>query len=295
MMNTRPATLEDSAALTELLARCAAADGYTALSEFKALRVPVANGTRSIVAEDAAGRVAAIVVAAWHPKDIGETGGYWAAEIAFDPESRSVAGYRVLLAAMQSDLGQTPALWTFAADQVAAARGHGLTAKRTLVEMRRSLPAPVGRFPEELSLRGFVPGSDEKRWLALNHEVFAHHPEAGSIDRADLALRMAQPWFDAEGLLMLVNEVEPVGYCWTKAHPGDLGEIYMVGLKPRYRGTGLARQLTLAGLDYLARRGAKTGMLYAESSNEVATGLYESLGFEIVRQITLYEPDATLQ
>ena len=162
---------------------------------------------------------------------------------------------------------------------------------RTLVEMRRPLPASAGEFPAELSLRGFVPGVDEKPWLALNHEVFAHHPEASSIDGADLALRMAQPWFDPNGLLLLIEDDEPIGYCWTKMHPGQLGEIYMVGLKARYRGRGLARQLTLAGLEYLARRGAVDGMLYAEESNATATGLYESMGFSVVREITLYEPD----
>ena len=165
-----------------------------------------------------------------------------------------------------------------------------MTEGRILVEMRRPLPAPPGGFPPELSIRGFAPGRDEKAWLALNHEVFAHHPEAGSIDGADLALRMAQPWFDPDGLLILVDDDRPVGYCWTKMHPGEIGEIYMVGLKAAYRGKGLARRLTLAGLDHLAQHGATSGMLYAETSNAAAVGLYESMGFVVARRITLYEP-----
>jgi mycothiol synthase len=290
MLHIRPAALDDSVALAELLTRCAAADGYGALSEFKALRVPVANGIRSIVGE-AAGALIAVAVAAWHPEDIGEAGGYWAAEIALEPGHRSVPAYSRLLTAMEAHLGRAPALWAFAEDQVAAARHHGMTAARTLVEMRRPLPAPAGSFPPELSIRGFVSGRDEKAWLALNHEIFAHHPEAGSIDSADLALRMAQPWFDPNGLLILVDDDLPVGYCWTKMHLSEVGEIYMVGLKAAYRGKGLARRLTLAGLDHLARHGAITGMLYAETSNAAAIGLYESMGFAVARQITLYEPD----
>jgi mycothiol synthase len=290
MLQTRPATLDDSKPLAALLARCAAADGFGALSEFKALRLPVANGVRAMVGE-AMGETVAVAIAAWHPEDIGESDGYWAAEIALDPAMRSVAAYAGLLAAMEADLGRAPALWTFAADQVAAARESGMRQARTLVEMRRPLPASPGEIPAELSLRGFVPGLDEKAWLALNHEVFAHHPEAGSIAGADLALRMAQPWFDPNGLLLLVEDDDAIGYCWTKMHPGRLGETYMVGIRAAYRGTGLARQLTLAGLDYLARQGATNGMLYAEASNATATGLYESMGFSVVREITLYEPD----
>ncbi len=291
MLSTRHATLDDTTALGELLARCAVVDGHAPLSEFKALRVPVANGARSIVAEDAAGDVVGVVVAAWHPTDIGETDGYWAAEMALDPARRSEAAYLALLGAIEADLGRTPALWTFAAEQSAVARHRGLTKSRTLVEMRRPLPAPAPQLPEELRVRSFVAGADEKAWLALNSLVFAHHPEAGSIDAADLALRMAQPWFDAAGLLMLFDGASPVGYCWTKSHPGSVGEIYMIGLVASHRGRGLARSLTLVGLEYLAGQGAKIGMLYAEASNTVATGLYESLEFEIVRRITLYQSE----
>lgn len=290
MLNTRPATLDDSTALLDLLGRCAMVDGHEPLSEFKALRTPVANGARSIVADDVHGDIVAVAVAAWHPRDIGEMGGSWAAEMALDPALRSVTTYEVLLAAIERCLDGEPALWAFSDHQATAARRRGMSASRTLVEMRRPLPAPAGDFPEELSIRGFAAGEDENEWLALNHEVFGDHPEAGSIDRADLALRMAQPWFDPSGLLILEDGSESVGYCWTKRHPGEIGEIYMVGLKPAYQGSGLARPLTLAGLDYLARHGAEIGMLYAEASNETATGLYESMGFETARKITLYEP-----
>ena len=43
----------------------------------------------------------------------------------------------------------------------------------------------------------------------------------------------------------------------------------------------LAAQLTLAGLDHLARAGLTVGMLYVESDNRPARALYDRLGFTI--------------
>ncbi len=176
--------------------------------------------------------------------------------------------------------------------QAEAAAGREMTETRAVLEMRRRLPTSPARLPPEVELRSFVVGHDEATWLALNRRVFAKHPEAGAIDATDLALRMAQAWFEPTGLLLLNAAAELVGYCWTKLHAGAVGEIYMIGLVPECRGRGLARQLTLAGLEYLAERGATTGMLYAEAANAAAVGMYESMGFVPVRRIALFEASA---
>lgn len=291
MFEMRHATIADAQAVRELLERAHAADGRPALSEFKELRVPVANAVRTLLAErDDPPAVQALAVAAWHPLEIGEDDGYWAAEIALDPPVRSPAAYAQVMAALCRDLGRCPSWWTFDEMQRAAAAEAGLVAKRTIVEMRRPLPAQSPQFPGGLAIKRFRVSEDEGRWLALNQRVFSHHPEAGAIDNADLALRMAQPWFDPNGLLILEEHGDPIGYCWTKLHSPDVGEIYMIGFVPERRGRGLARQLTLAGLAHLHEVGARTAFLYAEESNETAVGLYGSMGFAVARRVALYEP-----
>ncbi|MEZ5258337.1 MAG: GNAT family N-acetyltransferase [Ilumatobacteraceae bacterium] len=57
----------------------------------------------------------------------------------------------------------------------------------------------------------------------------------------------------------------------------------MIATDPDYHGRGLGRQLTVAGLDHLARRGVPVGMLYVDADNAAATGLYRSLGFTVHR------------
>lgn len=173
-----------------------------------------------------------------------------------------------------------------------AADAAGLHPGRLLIQMRRPLP-----LDEHATItdRAFRPGVDDDRLLAVNNRAFDGHDEQGGWTRDTLALRMAEPWFDPDGLRVLDDadgdadgngdgDGGIVAFCWTKVHSArgndpDLGEIYVIGVDPRAHGRGLGRQLTLAGLDHLAARGVGTGMLYVDAANEAAVHLYRDLGF----------------
>ncbi|MBQ1444634.1 MAG: mycothiol synthase [Renibacterium sp.] len=143
--------------------------------------------------------------------------------------------------------------------------------------------APV--WPDGVRLRSFVPGQDEQAWLAVNAAAFAHHPEQGAMTLGDLQARMTEDWFDPDGFLLAVDDADQVlGFHWTKIHAGanghaDLGEVYVVGIAPQAQGTGLGKALTLAGIDYLHRRGLAAIMLYVDADNTAAVALYRKLGF----------------
>jgi mycothiol synthase len=217
-----------------------------------------------------------------------------AAEMVIDPAFRRHGFGLALGEALLAEAGDGMRLWAHgelpAAARLAAAAGFHRV--RALWQMRRSLQTRIGRpqLAEGVNIRTFAPGRDEDAWIALNHRAFARHPEQGAWTREDLDLREREPWFDPEGFFLAERDGRLAGFHWTKIHGGDpgepaehghepIGEVYVVGVDPGERGSGLGRALTLVGLRYLRSRGLAQVMLYVDETNSAAIGLYESLGF----------------
>ena len=118
--------------------------------------------------------------------------------------------------------------------------------------------------------------------MGLNAAASASHPEQGRLTAADLHERMAQPWFDPAGLLLVVDDSTGavVAFHWTKVEPGAMnGEVYVVGVDPAHQGRGLGGPLTALGLAHLARLGLTEVELYVDGDNTAARRTYQRLGF----------------
>jgi mycothiol synthase len=284
-----------------LAAAAAAADGAAPLSEqvLLHLRYGGAAAARNLLLYQA-GNLAGYA----HldpPGPAASRGG----ELVIHPASRrhglGLALARALLAA-----GDGTEVWIWAHGDLPAARRlaavSGFTRARALWQMRRPLagPLPEPARPAGVTFRTFAPGQDEEAWLSLNARAFASHPEQGGWTRADLDHREREPWFDPAGFFLAERGGRLAGFHWTKVHAAGadraagsgadaaragaarasaVGEVYVVGVDPDERGTGLGRTLTLAGLRYLRERGLPEVMLYVDESNTAAIRLYESLGF----------------
>jgi len=242
---------------------------------------------------DVADRIVAVAVR--HDQD--------PAELVVHPAARRRGIGRAMLAAV---LELNPRVW--AHGDLEAARGlaasTGMWPVRTLLQMRRSLPARIDTgtaLPQGFRIRSFVPGQDEEQFLVVNARAFSWHPEQGRLDGAGLAVEMAQDWFDPAGFFLAVDRDDRIwGFHWTKVHPvdptpqageelatavrvlGPVGEVYVLGVDPESPVRGLGTPLTLAGLDHLSARGVRTVMLYVEGDNDRASALYRRLGFSTV-------------
>ena len=162
----------------------------------------------------------------------------------------------------------------------AASSNGTASALRTLLQMRCSLPIDV----EPLATRGFVPASTTHELLAVNNRAFLGHPDQGGWTIDTLRRRMAEPWFDPDGVRIHEHDGAVVGFCWTKVHDDPaLGEIFAIGVDPAHHGKRLGLPMTAAGLHWLHGVGLEVGMLYVESDNVPAVRTYERLGFETVR------------
>ena len=295
-------TLTVEAELTEsrreqverLLAAARTKDGFEALNEAASLRLRHPDAaTRHLCAVESDQVVG---YAQLDPGPAISTG-----FLVVHPERRR-RGIGARLAHALAEQSTTPLqLWApgdTAAAQALAAR-VGLNAARTLLVMTRRLDdeLPEPEVPGSITIRTFQPGLDEAAWLAVNAEAFANHPEQGRMTRADLAARMAEPWFDPAGFFVALHEQTPgtedprdqmVGFHWTKRHGGQVGEVYVLGVSPEVGGLGLGKALLLTGLWHLRRQGDTTVMLYVEADQPDAVGLYTDYGFTTVSRDVMY-------
>ncbi len=170
----------------------------------------------------------------------------------------------------------------------------GFTRSRTVIQMRRSLNDPITELSKEFTIRTFLPGIDNEEWIALNNRAFASHPEQGNWSSRDLDVRTKEEWFDPQGFLIAEENGEMSGFCWTKIHGGHthkhshnepehdhdpIGEIYIMGVAPKFAGKGIGKAVTIAGLRHMRYQGIFSAMLYVDADNSAAIQLYQSLGF----------------
>ncbi len=153
---------------------------------------------------------------------------------------------------------------------------------RRLVQMRRPLPLEKELSMTSIETRPFESGKDDIAWLDLNNLAFSNHPEQGGWTEETLAQRKSEPWFDPNGFLLSFIDDEMAAFCWTKIHADNrpaLGEIYVIGVHPKYSGHGLGRRICVSALNYLAEQSVPIAMLYVDQDNTRAYRMYEHLGF----------------
>jgi mycothiol synthase len=269
---------------------CSAIDGADPLDEATSLRIKYAGlgeHDRLLLSGDA-GFLLALTDDLTGPVEL---------TLAVRPNARGQGRAAALLGSYLADHGtRTVSAWAHGNHPAAArlAERWGFQRMRELWVLRRGLDPQVGApaLPPGVIVRPYDP-TDTAALLATNAAAFAGHPEQGSMDAANLSQRMAEDWFDPAGLLVALDrDGAMLGFHWTKLDPaatapdGSLvGEVYVIGVAPQAHGRGVGRLLLQAGLHRLATQGVSQVLLYVESDNTAALGLYAALGF------THAEPD----
>ncbi|MFD5070181.1 mycothiol synthase [Streptomyces sp. NPDC058369] len=277
---------DQAAAVLDLLAGAARTDGRQAVSEQG--RLQLRGGEREGVRHFLL--TAGGVLAGYAQLEDTDPVEAPAAELVVHPAHRGHGHGRALGAALLAATGKRLRVWAHGGKAAARhlAQVLGLSLFRELRQLRRPL-SPLNlaepALPPGVTVRTFVPGEDDAAWLAVNSAAFAHHPEQGSLTQRDLDDRKAEPWFDPKGFFLAEREdgagsTELIGFHWTKVHADEqLGEVYVVGIRPDAQGGGLGKALTAIGLRHLAAEGLPTAMLYVDADNPAALAVYERMGF----------------
>lgn len=213
------------------------------------------------------------------------------AEIAVAPSARHHhLGHALVAKLTELAPGKATTLWAHGHEAPAAALAEsmGFRRSRVLHQLRRPLAGlPERPWPTGYTLRTYRP-TDDAAVLAVNAAAFVDLPDQASWTLDDLAARRAQEWFDPDGFFLAQAPDHLAGFHWTKRHPGNLGEIYVLAVAPTDQGRGLAAALAVRGLEYLAAQGCTDAMLYVDETNQSALRLYERLGFTAYDVSVLY-------
>lgn len=293
-----PLDPDEVRAVADLVEAATEADGVRPLSEHVMLHLRYGGDdpVRNVLVYSAG------ELAAYGHLDVTDEVEGASAEVVVHPSHRRRGLGRILV---QATLDETPdgrlRLWAHGGHPGAAAlaRSMGFRASRALLQLRRSLyaPLPAPVIPSGVTVRTFEPGRDDEAWVRLNSAAFRDHPEQGSWTVHDLHRRLREPWFDPAGFFLAERDGRLVGFHWTKVHGGNgtqhpegphaheghghdpIGEVYVVGVDPGEQGTGLGKAITLTGLRHLRHLGLGSAMLFVEADNAAAIGLYTALGF----------------
>jgi len=269
-------TAAEGEAVLALVARATAVDGTAGLNEDA--HFALTDDSAAHLLQESDGTLVGYLQ--WQPD-------HSTAQLVVDPAHRRQGIGSDLLTRLEERT--PPAVWAFG--DLPAARAfavsRGLAPSRVLLKMSATLgEVPAPELPEGLTLRGFTP-ADAAELLAVNAAAFADHPEQGDLDADGLARRMAEDWFDPEGLILAFDRAGLAGFHWTKAEHG-VGEVYVLGVHPRAQGHGYGRLLLQAGLSHLIEAGSPTVNLYVDAADRIAVRMYERAGFAEVHRDVLY-------
>jgi len=285
-----PLSAEDAAEVLAVIGAASSADGLRPLSEHATLHLRHGGDAH---------------VRHFLVRDNGDVVGYLhldttdlvagpSAEVVVHPDKRGRGiGQLLLHAAIAATAGADLRLWAHGDSESAQhlATSMGFRRGRVLWQMRRSLyaPLPTAELPAGVLVRAFDAQRDESNLLELNRRAFENLPDQSRWTAEDLRIRLAEPWFDPNGLLVAHDAAGAmVGTHWTKVHGAQhhgehvhesIGEVYVLGIDPSARGTGLGKALTIAGLQHLRAQGLGSVMLYVDADNGAGVRLYTSLGF----------------
>ena len=157
---------------------------------------------------------------------------------------------------------------------------------------------PSAEFPKGFTLKRYSEVNDPLILLRALNECYlgmwGHGHNDNPSEEERTSPRFLQ-YYDADDILLLFDEKDSIfGISSLKSQgkretDGGLSDLLDgPGIIPEYRQQGYQRQMVLAGIEHLRRKGNHPITLEFWGDNESALDIYRSLGFEMVNRYVAY-------
>ena len=173
--------------------------------------------------------------------------------------------------------------------------GLGFSLVRRFLELMLDIGRVDGLGANPTIESRFLRAGEEDKLTELQNRAFAGTWGYNPNTVEEITFRINLGSCSRRDIILIYDGDRAIGCCWTgiSCEEGTLsprkGRIHMVGVAPDHRGTGIGRELMMAGLTRLKNRGLRVAELTVDSENRTARGLYQSLGFEVQTSTLWYE------
>jgi mycothiol synthase len=163
----------------------------------------------------------------------------------------------------------------------------GYTWSRRFWRMRIDMesPPPEPEWPAGITVRDFVPGQDDRAMYDAQETAFADHWGHVARPYDDFIKRLERSDFDRSLWHLAMDGEQVVATASNSTLADNVGWVSGLGTVPGYRRRGIARAILLHSFGVFWRRGMRSVALGVDADSLTgATGLYESVGMQVVQQ-----------
>jgi mycothiol synthase len=188
-------------------------------------------------------------------------------------------------------IGQTIPDTNPAAVELLSSNGYSVRWETWVFQKELDTGSAEPELPEEITLRIFEPGRDDRATFELIDTAFSDWPDRDPSfsfdDWAASVLRRKD--FEPTLTFLLEDGAELVGAAVCSVY-GDEGWVGQIAVRRSHRGRGLGAALLQAAFVEFSQRGLKTAGLSTESRTG-ARGVYEHVGMTVTRSFKRYSKD----
>jgi ribosomal protein S18 acetylase RimI-like enzyme len=153
-----------------------------------------------------------------------------------------------------------------------------------------------GVIAENLTIRNYVVGSDEDRYVDFYNQVLGYLT-GSDVDRSFIESIIGRRSFDPEGYFLAESNGRTVGFLNVEVEPwgpraSGFAYIYQIGVDEAWQGTGLASALLSRARDFASSKGCDRIGVGVRKSNLRGVNFFMKNGFTEAYRVTGYLVDS---